>query len=68
MNGYVTKEEQSNLKKAFYRSHLSQLNEDGLQDWLAYRKCVPTDFTKFLKGFKDAGVNGLSLWEYTVKR
>ena len=25
MNGYVTKEEQGKLKKAFYRSHLSQV-------------------------------------------
>ena len=68
MNGYVTKEEQSKLKKHFYRSHLSQLSEDGLRDWLTYRKCLPTDVEKYLPRFKEAEVNGLSLWEYAVKR
>lgn len=68
MNGYVTKEEQGKLKKAFFRSHLSQLNEEGIRDWLSYRKCVPTDFSKYVARFTDLGVNGLSLWEYAVKR
>jgi len=67
MDGYITKEEQNKLKKAFYRSHLSQLDEEELMDWLTYKKCVPFDFSPYRAGFAAAGVNGLSLWEYAVK-
>mmetsp|Transcript_15479 Transcript_15479/g.35436 ORF Transcript_15479/g.35436 Transcript_15479/m.35436 type:complete len:737 (-) Transcript_15479:157-2367(-) len=67
MNGYVTKEEQNALKKRFYRSRLSQLNSEEVLDWLMYPKCVPTDMTKYANKFKQAGLNGLSLWEYGVR-
>uniref|UniRef100_A0A7S4UGX8 EF-hand domain-containing protein n=1 Tax=Guillardia theta TaxID=55529 RepID=A0A7S4UGX8_GUITH len=67
MNGYVTKEEQNALKKRFYRSRLSQLNSEEVLDWLMYPKCVPTDMSKYANKFKQAGLNGLSLWEYGVR-
>ena len=37
-------------------------------DWLTYKKCVPFDFSPYRAGFAAAGVNGLSLFQYAVKR
>ena len=47
MDGYITKEGQNKLKKAFYRSHLSKLDEEELMDWPTYKKCVPFHFSPY---------------------
>jgi len=36
-------------------AYLLQLNEEGIRDWLSYRKCVPTDFSKYVARFTDLG-------------
>lgn len=34
---------------------IEQLNEEGVVDWLTYKKCVPTDFDPYIKKFNEAG-------------
>ena len=46
---------------------LRQLNEEEVMEWLTYRKCMPTDLTKYVKRLKAAHLNGLALWEVGVK-
>ena len=65
--GYVTREEIRAFKEYFYKSPLSQLDQDGLLEWLSRRECVPTDTTQVQQIFKDAGLNGLLLWGYAVR-